>query len=855
MALPGLVLIALVCSCSLLSFRVFAYSKPDRDGSTTISRRCECDSVRFWIPRRNNSASHLLSYEEIVSNPRNDVLLSRNELDNGLRFWMPKHCDLKFTDDLSILQRDSGINSRTNAKKVLEVWIRSNSFANCIAATFKCKRKTLCTGIRALNEAQSTRRKLLMAENDKSEETFAHKQYGVLLSVLVFCSIIILVALCGKAEKNSQESVAHDDDGKNVKIVSSEKVQTMKRTAEKSNKEEKLFEIKVEDPGNMATDNNSNNSKQLPGDIDLSLVPETGDKVDEDDGKTSVDGGIFGKIRREENAGDEQGKAMEGKENEGDRNHRPKSERGNNLSKKSDHNNEGRDHEKKEKRKEEKRKEKEDKQKEKDVKRKDRSKDMRSKRSNTSPERAESKTTVPKMRFSLKGSASSSNAYEEPKVLKRDKTKSKKKQELQAANTKAPPLSANRRSFVNRELPKRPSEERDNPPDIEDDSGDEHYEHVVVKGGPARKPTGPARKPTGPARNPMTPAVPSQNYDNDSDLYDSVDDNKVTKLGTTLGPDMDQNNYEVVDTKRSKLLAPSAIIMGKLGTPSNPDDYECVYENPGMGRQRSFSDILPGSSNPTPETKRKTMSLGRESSGGNAPTPPPLDHIQQVKQMHHVIDDIEPYTITRKSGDNILQETSGPYQFKPIRHVEPPVEGENLYTEVDKAKQKRDRWENASGTAQRDNAQQANESQLIIEDIEPYTITARKGDRILQEESGPDQVKPIFVKQDELKTPEEKEKLYTKVDREKQKKDRLEAEKEQKDQMLKPSESNGCDETTTSAIAASIEAEHTYETMPRNRAEKALKKVGSFEQTEDVELYEEVDTKTDKPKERPNVFE
>ena len=122
MALPGLVLIALVCSCSLLPFRVFAYSKPDRDGSTAISRRCECDFVKFWIPRRNNSASHLLSYEEVVSNPRNDVLLSRNELDSRLRFWMPKHCDLILTDDVSILQRDYGINSETNAKKMLEVY-------------------------------------------------------------------------------------------------------------------------------------------------------------------------------------------------------------------------------------------------------------------------------------------------------------------------------------------------------------------------------------------------------------------------------------------------------------------------------------------------------------------------------------------------------------------------------------------------------------------------------------------------------------------------------------------------------------------------------------------------------------
>jgi hypothetical protein len=548
------------------------------------------------------------------------------------------------------------------------------------------------------------------------------------------------------------------------------------------------FEIKVEESGKMGTDSNSNNSRQLPGDVDLSLVPATGDELQKNAGKSAVDGAVFGKVKSEERVGEasnEQGKATEGKENGADGNDREENGKfvmgiGSNLSKKNDHAHDGG---KKEKRKEEKKKEKEEKVKEKDVANKDRRKDMRSKRSNTSPESTESKTSLPKMRFSLKGSSSSTNAYEGPKAPKREKTKSKKKQDLpQPANARAP-FSADRRSFINRELPKRPSEERDNPPGYDDDSGDENYEHVVVKGGPPR--------------NPAKLEVPSQNYDNDSDLYDSVDDPKGTRPKTESGlgaEGIDQDNYEVVDTKRSK--HPSAMLIGKRDTSAaNRGEYEGpnVYEDPGMSRQRSFSDTRPGSSIATPDAKRKTMSLERESRQENAPTPPPLDHIQQAKRSQQmIIDDIEPYTITYKEGDRILQETSSPNQFRPIQHEEEAMDGEaDLYTLVDKEKQKRDRIESAS--TQEENI--AQENGQIIEDIEPYTITVKKGDHILQETSSADHIKPIVVRQEEL-SPEEKENLYTKVDKEKQKRDRMEVECEAQKLPMGAGETNGNGEMT-----------------------------------------------------------
>ncbi len=122
MALRGLISLQLVFACGLLPFSVFGF-KFEQDGSLPISRRCECDSVEFWLPRRTNGASSLLSYEEIVSNtPNNIKLLSKKYLAKGLRLWLPKHCELLLTDNASIFQRDAAIDSQNIAKKTVEVF-------------------------------------------------------------------------------------------------------------------------------------------------------------------------------------------------------------------------------------------------------------------------------------------------------------------------------------------------------------------------------------------------------------------------------------------------------------------------------------------------------------------------------------------------------------------------------------------------------------------------------------------------------------------------------------------------------------------------------------------------------------
>ena len=121
MALHDIVFVAFVLSCTLLRFGVLAHIQFDQDGSTRIYKRCECDSVQFWIPRRTNRVSHLLSYEEIVSNTRNDLFSSRNDLDKGVRLWLPRHCELRLSDDTSILQRNPGIRGQNEAKKTIQV--------------------------------------------------------------------------------------------------------------------------------------------------------------------------------------------------------------------------------------------------------------------------------------------------------------------------------------------------------------------------------------------------------------------------------------------------------------------------------------------------------------------------------------------------------------------------------------------------------------------------------------------------------------------------------------------------------------------------------------------------------------
>ena len=422
----------------------------------------------------------------------------------------------------------------------------------------------------------------------------------------------------------------------------------------------------------METDSNSNSAKQLVADVELSSVVVSESEAQKDDGKNSIDEAVLQDNGNNPNTG----KAGVEKQKEIDS--REKTEEENDIR-------EG----KKDKRKDE--KERRDKHKE--IKNKDRNKDMRSKRSHTSPERVEKKSSTSKMRFSLKGS----NAYEEPKVKKRDKTKSKKTAE---SNSPLPnsAFRGDRRSFTNRELPKRPSEERDNPPacayGTDEEEEEENYECVKIQGGPPRSPV-------------KLKSVPSQICDNDPDLdlYDSVDDTKVVKPQTGAGPDTISDDeledaYEVVETKVSKPrpTAPTSAIL--LTKPPAAELYESVsgdYENPGVTKQRSFSERKPGRSSPKTDAQRKAMSLGRERRQENAPTPPPLEHMHQIASHQIMIDDIEPYTVTVKKGDHILQETSISTHGWPPKHIEEtnlsPEEKDQLYTKVDKEKQKKDRME------------------------------------------------------------------------------------------------------------------------------------------------------------------
>jgi hypothetical protein len=145
-------------------------------------------------------------------------------------------------------------------------------------------------------------------------------------------------------------------------------------------------------------------------------------------------------------------------------------------------------------------------------------------------------------------------------------------------------------------------------------------------------------------------------------------------------------------------MAPTSAIL--LTKPPAAELYESVsgyYENPGVTKQRSFSERKPGRSSPQTDAQRKAMSLGRERRRENAPTPPPLEHMHQIASHQIMIDDIEPYTVTVKKGDHILQETSTSTHGWPPKHIEEtnlsPEEKDQLYTKVDKEKQKKDRME------------------------------------------------------------------------------------------------------------------------------------------------------------------
>ena len=460
----------------------------------------------------------------------------------------------------------------------------------------------------------------------------------------------------------------------------------------------------MESSGDLKTDTNSNGAQASALDAAPHSVIAGGIEGQKDVGISSEDGVGFSKERRGEkraSSGSVEERRDNGKNEFEVENLEGKSEHGMKKDEiKRQKSRESDTHErKKDKRKEEKKK---------DVKDKEREKDMRSKRSHTAPEQ---KSSLPKTRFSLRGNSSKearsaeASAYEEPKVVRREKKSSKKKTD----NGSSQPSSSrafvpeNRRSFMNRELPKRPSEERDEPPpqardSYADDAEEDDYETVTTTRSPPRSPV-------------RLDVLPQD--DNISDTYDTVNDMTAKKAGPDPSADDAADMYETVETK--KLKPQNSVIVNHTPSSNNPQFYESVlseYEDPSVNRQRSFSERTSASSTPSIDAARKTMSLGRD-----APSLPPrdLEFHEGAAQNDAltVFDDIEPYTVTFKKGDLIVQETSISAYPRPSKHGEregeedgeerveqselSPEEKECLYTKVDKEKQKKDRMETEMG--------------------------------------------------------------------------------------------------------------------------------------------------------------
>ncbi|XP_028404140.1 uncharacterized protein LOC114526816 isoform X2 [Dendronephthya gigantea] len=801
MGLRGLNFYILALAFTSLPFCIFSY-KLQQDGSVATPKRCDCTSVELWLPKTVNEASNVFSYEESELKTLNDAnSLSINTLYRGVRLvQFPKNCEL-------ILKENAAFYKQNIDDRSVVIWFKRKPLPICIAATVKCKLRNSCIGIhtRPEDEGHSTQRKLLMFQSDSNEkDTLLDQKDSVVLSFLAFCVVVVCIALCGKTEKNSQESVARDSNSANVEIISSEKVETIRRE-NPDHQETKVesVEIKVESPV-PATDSNSNHSSPPVGEVNSSGSGETG-----------VDGAVLGKIK----SGDV--KVETGDKGINVDNDELRGKDGDNLEQKGNDVGDASVQEaKKDKRSDSKKKE--EKRKE-----KDRQKDMRSKRSHTAPtERVEEKPSKHKTRFSLKKTTDDSNAYDEPKMSKKDKKRSKKKSDndqplpsppLPNTALPSPPVQntalpspprphttaltrGDRRSFTNRELPKRPS-------DLDEDD----YEIVQVKKGPKKDET--------------------KSSENDTNLYDSVDDREVFNAQAKGDPTANDNQsdaYESVDPKLKSIKSPA------LSVP-NQEDYEDLYDEPVMDRQRSFSEGLPGSSSPRSDAERKTMSLGRQTRQDAAPTPPPVETIGQAKVSNIVVmDDIEPYTITVKKGDHIIQETNISKFAKPsgTHHVQPALsddEKERLYTKVDKEKQKRDR--------------------------------AEAGDDGLA--NGAIQVEGSA-----------NENPYTKVDREKQTRDRIESAKgatngevegeaktnsdakmDETAGVVQINCGNGEAKETVSSLAVDSVEEHQYESMPRQKKSGQVsdKNDWTFEETEDFQPYDEVDDRSN-TKQRPGVY-
>lgn len=308
----------------------------------------------------------------------------------------------------------------------------------------------------------------------------------------------------------------------------------------------------------------------------------------------------------------------------------------------------------------------------KDLKHKQRSEEMRSKRAQTAPEQTGHEASKGKTRFSLKSRSSrnSTKMYEEPKVSKQPKLGISKQMSVDydtpfalGRPTRAP---GDRRSFIHRELPKRPSEERN-------DEFDEHYETV-------------GNVPSSPA----TQQVLSTQNDTASDLYDSVDDAVMVEGQSQARLTNVESQYESVEVLNTTCNT------GTLTTKNVSNTYEYPsgeYAVPDVTKSRSLSETCPGPSHPQADGQRKAMSLGEDT---RTPQYPAEEDERELSKV------IEPYTITYKKGDNIVQETSSSDHVRiPVEKSPPelsPDEKDKLYAKVDREKQKQDRLEQARHT-------------------------------------------------------------------------------------------------------------------------------------------------------------
>ena len=116
----GLDLRTLAFACSVFVNVVFGSYVTEQDGSILVSRRCDCDSVEFWLPVRANGDSNVLSYEEIGRETRKGKqLFSKTDFDRGFRLWLPKRCYIQL--DTEILRKDAKMEIQNIASDVVEV--------------------------------------------------------------------------------------------------------------------------------------------------------------------------------------------------------------------------------------------------------------------------------------------------------------------------------------------------------------------------------------------------------------------------------------------------------------------------------------------------------------------------------------------------------------------------------------------------------------------------------------------------------------------------------------------------------------------------------------------------------------